>query len=73
MEKRTFKLKKDSPYIELVKLLKIEGLSESGGQGKTQIEEGLVNVNGEEEFRIRRKLYKGDIVQVEEVQIEIVS
>jgi len=73
MEKRTFKLKTDSPYIELVKLLKIEGLSESGGQGKTQIEEGEVNVNGEEEFRIRRKLYKGDIVQVAEVQIEIVS
>jgi ribosome-associated protein len=73
MEKRTFKLKKDSPFIELVKLLKIEGLSQTGGHGKTQIEEGLVSVNGDEEFRIRRKLYKGDIVQVETTQIEIVS
>lgn len=73
MEKRKFKLKKDSPFIELVKILKIEGLSETGGHGKSMIEEGHVSVNGEEEFRVRRKLYSGDVVAVEEVQIEIVS
>ena len=73
MEKRKFKLKKDSPFIELVKILKIEGLSETGGHGKSMIEEGLIRVNGEEEFRVRRKLYSGDIVAVDEVEIEIVS
>ena len=73
MEKRTFKLKPDSPYIELIKLLKIEEISQSGGHGKLLIEEGGIHVNGEEEFRKRRKLYKGDIVAVDSVQIEIVS
>jgi ribosome-associated protein len=73
MEKRKFKLKKDSPFIELVKILKIEGLSETGGHGKSMIEEGQVSVNGEEEFRVRRKLYSGDVVAVEAVEIEIVS
>jgi ribosome-associated protein len=73
MEKRKFKLKKDSPFIELVKILKIEGLSETGGHGKSMIEEGQVSVNGEEEFRVRRKLYNGDVVAVEDVEIEIVS
>lgn len=73
MEKRKFKLKNNSPFIELVKLLKIEGLSETGGHGKAQIEEGNVNVNGEEEFRVRRKLYNGDVVRIENVEIEIVS
>lgn len=73
MEKRTFKLKKDSPFIELVKLLKIEGISETGGHGKNQIEEGLIQVNDTEEFRVRRKLYAGDIVKTDTVQIEIVS
>ncbi|MBK7129759.1 MAG: RNA-binding S4 domain-containing protein [Crocinitomicaceae bacterium] len=73
MEKRTFKLKKDSPFIELVKLLKIEGIAGTGGEGKVQIEEGTVSVNGQEEFRIRRKLYAGDIVQTGPVEIEIVS
>lgn len=73
MEKRTFKLKKDSPFIELVKLLKIEGIAGTGGEGKAQIEEGNVAVNGQEEFRIRRKLYVGDIVQTGPIEIEIVS
>jgi len=73
MEKRTFKLKPDSPFIELIKLLKIEEISQSGGHGKILIEDGGINVNGEEEFRKRRKLYKGDIVAVDLIQIEIVS
>lgn len=73
MEKRKFKLKKDSPFIELVKILKFEGLSDTGGRGKSMIEEGLVFVNGLEEFRVRRKLYSGDLVAVEDVEIEIVS
>jgi ribosome-associated protein len=73
MEKRKFKLKKDSLFIELVKILKFEGLSDTGGRGKSMIEEGLIRVNGEEEFRVRRKLYSGDVVAVEEVEIEIVS
>lgn len=73
MEKRKFKLKKDSPFIELVKLLKIEGIISTGGEGKSFIEEGNVTVNELEEFRIRRKLYEGDSVSVGETIIEIVS
>lgn len=56
-----------------MKILKFEGLSDTGGRGKSMIEEGLIRVNGEEEFRVRRKLYSGDIVAVDEVEIEIVS
>ena len=73
MEKRKFKLKKDSPFIELVKLLKIEGIISTGGVGKSFIEEGNVLVKELEEFRIRRKLYEGDCVSVGETIIEIVS
>lgn len=73
MTKKNFKLKKDSPFIELVKLLKIEGIASTGGNGKSIIEDGLVFVNDQEEFRVRRKLYNGDVVSVGETQIEIVS
>lgn len=73
MEKRKFKLKSNTPFIELVKLLKFEGISDTGGQGKNQIEEGMVKVNGDDEYRIRRKLYSGDVVVSGNVQIEIVS
>lgn len=48
--------------VELNKLLKFENLVQSGGEAKTVILEGRVKVNGEVETRIRKKIYKGDIV-----------
>ena len=44
-------------YIELCNLLKIMGLSESGGQAKLSISEGLVQVNGKVETRKTCKIY----------------
>ncbi|HPR85052.1 MAG TPA: RNA-binding S4 domain-containing protein [Prolixibacteraceae bacterium] len=51
-------------YIELVKLLKIMRISESGGQAKLMVEDGLVLRNGEPEFRKRAKLRSGDVIEV---------
>jgi len=47
---------------ELFKILKFEGLVENGGQAKTVIDEGLVQVNGETETRKRRKMMAGDVI-----------
>ncbi|MCB9223064.1 MAG: RNA-binding S4 domain-containing protein [Crocinitomicaceae bacterium] len=69
--KRTFDLKPNSEFIELMKLLKFEQVAQTGGHAKMLIEEGLVYVNKEQEFRKRRKLKKGDIVTVEDISIEI--
>ena len=71
MENRTFKLKEDSEYIELIKLLKIQSIAQTGGHGKILIEEGEVQVNGEKEFRKRKKLRKDDIVCFEDIEIKI--
>ena len=71
MENRTFKLKEDSEFIELIKLLKIQGIAQTGGHGKIIIEEGEVQVNGEVEFRKRKKLRKDDIILVDQVEIKI--
>jgi len=49
--------------VELYKLLKFEGLASSGGEAKTLIGEGLVQVNGEVETRKRKKIVAGDIVE----------
>ncbi|HBD23381.1 MAG TPA: RNA-binding protein [Oceanospirillaceae bacterium] len=46
--------------IELFKILKFEGLVDSGAQAKQVITEGLVSVNGEQETRKSRKMYNGD-------------
>lgn len=66
----TYKLK-DEEYIELIKLLKTMRISESGGQAKLMVEDGLVFRNGEQEFRKRAKLRAGDVIEVFEYKIRI--
>ena len=46
--------------VELCKILKFEGLVESGGEAKAVIEQGLVKVNGEVETRKRKQMSAGD-------------
>jgi ribosome-associated protein len=59
--------------VELYKILKFEGLVDSGAQAKTVIADGLVLVNGEVETRKRRKMLSGDIVKFagEELQLKL--
>ena len=68
-----FTLNDKSEFIELLKLLKIQSLAQSGGHAKMIVEDGLVFVNGEQEFRKRRKLRPGDKIEVEGTIIEIVQ
>lgn len=42
-------------FIELYKVLKVQGMSNAGGEAKHVIDEGLVTVNGEVETRKRKK------------------
>ena len=48
--------------IELCQFLKFGGLTESGGEAKQLISEGLVSLNGAVETRKRKKLEVGDQV-----------
>ena len=61
----------DSDYIELVKLLKLLGIAETGGHAKMLVEAGEVLLNGKPEFRTRAKLRPGDIVEVLVEKIKI--
>jgi ribosome-associated protein len=56
----TFKFSGD--YIELNKLLKASGLCGTGGMAKTEIENGLVSVDGTVEYRKRCKIRDGQTV-----------
>ena len=60
MELIDFSLRSD--YIELIKLLKLLNLVESGAEAKIAVEEGLVKYNNEIEYRKRKKLRVGDTV-----------
>lgn len=66
----TFELTED--FIELIKLIKFMGLSETGGQAKLLVENGMVQVDGEVESRKRRKIRKGMTVTVGDETIKVV-
>ncbi len=68
----TFKLKEDSEFIELMKLLKVQQIAQTGGHAKILIEEESIKVNGKIETQKRKKLRSGDIVQFEDIEIKIV-
>ena len=57
--------------VELYKVLKFEGLANSGGEAKGLVDEGRVSVNGAVETRRRRKLVDGDAVEVAGARLRI--
>jgi ribosome-associated protein len=58
-------------YIELIKLLKLMRIAESGGHAKIMVEDGEVKLNGHIESRKRAKLRVGDMVEVGAKKIQI--
>lgn len=59
--------------VELYKILKFEGLVNTGGEAKLLIGDGQVTVNGEVETRRRRKMLNGDIIgfRGDELQLKL--
>jgi ribosome-associated protein len=66
-----FKL--DKEFLELIRVLKYMNFVQSGGEAKMIVSEGLVFVNGEQEFRKRRKIRLGDKIEFEGRTIEVVQ
>lgn len=60
-------------YIKLGQALKLAGLVSSGVEAKVLIQDGLVSVNGEVDVRRGRKLYPGDVFELEENKIKVVA
>jgi len=63
----------ESEFVELFKILKFEGVADSGGAAKQAIADGLVSVNGEVETRKRKKISAGDHIEVSGQSIEVVG
>jgi ribosome-associated protein len=57
--------------VELYKILKFEGLVDSGGEAKAVIDSGQVSVNGETETRKRKKIVSGDSIEYMDHAIRI--
>lgn len=62
---------KGAEYIELIKLIKLLRIAPSGGQAKLMVEQGMVKLNGQTEYRKRAKLRPGDKVETSDKRIDI--
>jgi ribosome-associated protein len=69
MQESQFALK--GPYIELFKLLKTLGISESGGSGKALVSTGAVRVDGQVELRKGCKIRAGQVVEVGDFRVKV--
>lgn len=69
MEKIKFEL--SGEYIELIKLLKLLSIAESGAMAKTMVDNGEVMLNDQKENRKRAKLRKGDVIRIFDLEIKI--
>ncbi len=49
--------------VELYKILKFEGMVESGGRAKVVVAAGQVQVNGKVEIQKRKKIVSGDTIE----------
>ena len=65
MAKKEIKIRENEEYITLNVLLKLADIISTGGLAKIFLQENTVLVNGEEENRRGRKLYRGDVVEVD--------
>lgn len=59
-------------FIELDNLLKAAAIVSNGVEAKIKIRSGVVMVNGILELRVRRKLCRGDVVNIAEQEIKII-
>lgn len=67
------KIKISTDYITLGQFIKLMNILESGGMVKAYLKNEGVLLNGEKEHRRGKKLYPGDIVEIEDVGTFIVD
>jgi ribosome-associated protein len=70
-ERRMLMVKINTEYITLGQLLKMTNVINSGAEAKFAVKELRILVNGEKEDRRGRKLYPGDIVNVEKQTFKV--
>ncbi|MDO6619481.1 MULTISPECIES: RNA-binding S4 domain-containing protein [unclassified Shewanella] len=68
-----FALLSGDEFVELYKVLKVQGLVDGGGAAKHVISEGLVTVNNEVDTRKRKKCVVGDVIEFNGDKIQIVA
>lgn len=71
MQELEFNLTRE--FVELHNLLKLTGVCDSGGMGKTLVAAGEVSVDGKVELRKTCKIRLGQVVTLGDVKITVVG
>lgn len=71
MQQITFELRGD--FITLDSLLKATGLAGSGGQAKSMVGDGRVQVDGRDELRKTAKIRVGQVVSVHGARVRVIE
>ncbi len=67
------KIEIHTEYIKLDALLKFSGLCDTGGFAKELVQQGEVRVNGEICTQRGKKIRNGDVVEVGQEKIQVIS
>ncbi len=63
----------NTPFIKLDQFLKFCGIAETGGHAKEIVAEGAVILNGEVCLMRGKKLYPGDVIEIDDYRIEVLN
>lgn len=67
-----FVIREGEDFIKLGQLLKAVGMAESGADAKALILDEYVKVNGEVCIQRGRKIYDGDIVELDDKSVKVI-
>lgn len=67
----TFELKEDQEFIQLNNLLQLKQVAQTGGHAKILIKNEEVLFNGVVETQVRKKVRKGDVIEIDSLRIEV--
>ena len=73
MTKRREEIEIKTEFIKLDSFLKFAGVTDTGGQAKELVLEGLVCVNGEVCTMRGKKIRPGDVVEIDDLQLCVVA
>lgn len=70
---QTLEFRLNGEHVELNQLLKLVGVCDSGGAGKTIVASGKVSVDGQQELRKTAKIRAGQVVALGDVRIRVLA
>lgn len=61
-------------FITMDKLLKFSGVADTGGQAFMMVEDGIIKLNGKPVTEKRKKVFPGDVVNIDnQVELTVVA